>query len=179
MALKEDSSAGALARPLGTPPILFLGGGLVVSRIGNVCTAVWRSGSTVQWAGKPAAALAQVIRQAPGRAAFLCVVEEGSTAPDEEARKASARMLEAENDKLRAVAVVIEGTGFAASIVRSAVSNIVWLARQRSKVPVCYFETVEAGARWLTEHVHIGPLDAFIHDVELTRGVVHEPNQGP
>jgi hypothetical protein len=179
MAAKEDSSVGALARPLGTPPVLYLGGGLVVARIRTVCTAVWRGGSAVQWAGKPAAALAQVVRQSPGRAAFLCVVEEGSIAPDEEARKASARMLEGQDDKLRAVAVVIEGSGFAASIVRSAVSNIVWLARQRSKVPVSYFESVETAARWLIEHVPVGPVDAFLRDVALTRAVVHEPHAAP
>jgi hypothetical protein len=82
MAGKEDSSVRALARPLGTPPVLYLGSGLVVSRIGAFCTAVWKSGSTVQWAGKP-------------------------------------------------------------------------------------------------EYGPLGPLDAFVRDVELTRAVVHEPNTPP
>jgi hypothetical protein len=105
----------------------------------------------------------------------MCVVEENSAPPNEEARKASARMMEEHGDRLRAVAMVIEGSGFRASIVRSVASSIVWLARRRSKTPVSYSATVEAGAKWLADYASLGPLDDFIRDVALTRAILDEP----
>jgi hypothetical protein len=166
---------GTLDKPLGTPPLLHVGDGLVVARIGLVCVAIWRKDSTVERVAKQGEGLARVVGQSPGNAGFLCVVEESSAPPNEEARRLSAKMLEQHGDRLRAVAVVIEGSGFRASIVRSVASGIVWLARRQSKTPVSYVATVGAGAKWLSDYVHIGPQDSFVKDVELTRAVLDSP----
>jgi hypothetical protein len=171
----KGSGLGAID---GTPPILHVGDGLAVSRIGLVCVAVWRKDSTVERVKKQGEGLARVVGQAPGRAGFLCVVEENSAPPNEEARRASARMLEEQGDRLRAAAVVIEGSGFRASIVRSVASGIVWLARRQSKTPVSYVATVDAGAKWLADYVDIGSQEAFVREVELTRAALDIPGAG-
>ena len=129
--------SSASIRPPGQAEILRLGDGLVLARVGTVCIAIWRSDSNLARVALQREALARVVQQAPGTAGFLCVVEKGSAPPNEEARKASAQMLEEHGERLRAVAVVIEGSGFRASIVRSVASSIVWIrddaARRRSR----------------------------------------------
>jgi hypothetical protein len=171
----KGSGIAVFEKPLGTPPLLHVGDGLVVSRIGFVCVAIWRKDSTVERVKKQSEGLAKVVAQAPGKVGFLCVVEENSAPPNEEARRASARMLEEHGDRLRAVAVVIEGSGFRASIVRSVASGIVWLARRQSKTPVSYVATVDAGAKCLAKHIALGAHGVFIKDVELTRAVLDSP----
>lgn len=155
--------------PAEAPAILHREGGLVVAQIGMVCVAVWRADSTVARVGRQSEALGRVVRQAPGQAAFFCVIEPSSAPPNDKAREASSAMLRSYGTDLVATAVVIEGSGFRASIVRSVASGIVWLARSRSKVPVSYFADVEAGATWMAGHVPLRSLEDFIRSIEATR----------
>jgi hypothetical protein len=145
---------------------------LVVSQIGAICVAVWRQDSTVERVGHQAAALAEVVSSAPGRAGFVCVVEEGSAPPNEEARKASSKMLESHGANLCGVAVIIEGTGFRASIVRSVASGIVLLARSKTRAPVSYHATVEEGARWIARHVEVADVHALVESINATRAAL-------
>jgi hypothetical protein len=144
--------------------------GLVAAEIGSICVAMWRENSTLPRVERQRAALNEVVGKYPGEAGFLCVVESSSAAPDDEARKASSRMIEEHGSRLRAVAVVIEGSGFRASIVRSVASGIVLLARSKSKTPVSYFANVAEGVNWLSNVVTLGNQDDFVRSVEELRG---------
>jgi hypothetical protein len=64
-------------------------------------------------------------------------------------------MVEEHGERLRAVAVVIEGSGFRAAIVRSVASGIVRLARPKSRTPVSYFATIDDGVGWLSESANL------------------------
>jgi hypothetical protein len=156
-------------RPMTRPRIMHAKDGLAVSQVGPVCVAIWRGNSTPARVAIQGACLTEVVGLAPGRAGFLCVVEETSAPPDEKAREASSRMLNAQGSNLRAVACVIEGSGFRASIVRSVASGIVWLARSKNRAPVSYFAQVTQGAAWLANFVDLGSLEGFARGVEETR----------
>jgi hypothetical protein len=154
--------------------ILHTEDGLVVAEIGLLCTAVWRKDSTFARVRKQRSALAEVVASAPGKAGFFCVIEETSAPPNEAARKASTKMVEDHGRNLRAVACVIEGSGFRSSIVRSVASGIVMLARSKSKTPVQYFATVNEGATWIGQLVDIGSVDTFAKEVEVVRAVLNK-----
>lgn len=144
-------------------------GALIVARIGYACVAIWRHDSNMMRVGRQREGLLKVVQRNPGKAVFMCVVEPSSAPPDESARKASSRMVEEHGDALRGVAVVIEGAGFRASIVRSVASGIVLLARSKSKTPVSYFSGVVEGAEWLRKYVDLGSPGGFTAALESLR----------
>jgi serine/threonine protein kinase len=143
--------------------------GLVAAHFGAVCVAVWRENSTLARIERQRDALAHVVAGYPGEASFLCVVESTSAPPDEAGRRASSRMIEDLGANLRAVAIVIEGSGFRASIVRSVAAGIVLLARSKTKTPVAYFAGLEGGVSWLGRSANLGSERAIVRSVEELR----------
>jgi len=151
-----------------SPRVLARGDGIVVGEFGPTCVAVWRKDSTLERFSVQKHALVDFVARNAGRAAFCCVVEPSSGTPNEEGRIAAGRMVETLGKDLRAVAMVIEGTGFRSALVRSVAAGIVMVMGKRS-VPVSYVATTEEGATWLKRYVHIDSTAAFVAAIEVFR----------
>jgi hypothetical protein len=75
----------------------------------------------------------------------------------------------AENEnRLRCVAVVIEGDGFRAAIARSVLSGMVLLFPNR-RVPVSYFSTVRDATEWVARHAPVQTTEGFVAGVSRVR----------
>ena len=153
------------------PHLLKKGDGIVVAEVGSVCVAVWRKDSTRTRFVLQRAGLDSVIAKYPGKAGFLCVVEPTSGVPNEDVRKASSKLFESHGRNLCAIAMIIEGSGFRSALVRSVASGIVMLMGSRN-TPISYFATVEAGAKWMQQHVDINSIPTFKMQVEQIRALL-------
>ncbi|MEI9937605.1 MAG: hypothetical protein WDO69_10340 [Pseudomonadota bacterium] len=83
-----------------------------------------------------------------GRLGLLQVIGDHATPPDGAARSALATMLKDNETRIVASAVVFEGTGFRASVIRSIVIGISMLSRP--KCPHTVFASTTAGVEWLS-----------------------------
>jgi len=122
---------------------------LIAARSGETCIAIWRSKPVQATFDVQQALLAKTVAAHPGHAKFLCVVEAGAPAPEDDLRKASAEMVNRHGDKLSRVACVIEGEGFKAAITRTVLAGIGMFVR--SPVPLKFFGSVRNAAAWLME----------------------------
>jgi hypothetical protein len=86
-----------------------------------------------------------------GSVSLLQVIGERATPPDGIARTALATMLKDHEARIVASAVVFEGTGFRASVIRSVVVGISMLSRP--KCPHTVFASVSEGVTWLSGHL--------------------------
>ncbi|MBK9264645.1 MAG: hypothetical protein IPM54_33275 [Polyangiaceae bacterium] len=108
---------------------------------------VWRGTTTVD----AARALEQTVRIAAARSdgagVLLGVVDTGAPPPEPDVRKALADSLAAGAGFVRASALVFEGEGFRASMVRAVATGLSMLARL--PYPHESFSSVSAAAKWL------------------------------
>jgi eukaryotic-like serine/threonine-protein kinase len=102
-----------------------------------------------------------------GRVALLQVIGERAIPPDGEARAALAAMLKDNEARIVASAVVFEGSGFRASVIRSIVVGISMLTRP--KCPHTVFASVSEGITWLS--VQLGSNDAARHATDMQLAV--------
>lgn len=119
-----------------------------LGRCGGAVLYVWRDNTTVHAARR----LEQLVAEA--RAAtvsapgiLLGVVAEGASPPDAEARAALAEVLSGGGGFVHSSALVCEGSGFRASMVRGIATSLNLLARP--PFPHQVFATVPAAAQWL------------------------------
>ncbi|HEX2673947.1 MAG TPA: hypothetical protein VHM25_23890 [Polyangiaceae bacterium] len=98
-----------------------------------------------------------------GNVGLLQVIGEGATSPDGDVRAALAAMLKENEARIVASAVVFEGTGFRASVIRSIVVGISMLSRP--KCPHVVFASVNEGTAWLSSR--LGGSDAARHAVGM------------
>lgn len=150
-------------------PVLNLGSdqSVALAHIGPVCAAVWRRDVTQASFARQRAALAEVVARHPGSAAFLCVIEPTSKPPSDELRRASVAMLDEHGDRLKRVAMVIEGTGFRASLVRTILSGLALTWSRRSNLN--YFADVTHGVSWMSGALAIPSVTEVVLAVEATR----------
>jgi len=147
--------------------IVRVGDGIVVAQIGHVCTALWRKKPTAERFEIQRSCLEAAVKKQPGRVAFMCLVEAGTEPPDDNIRKASSAMITSFGADLKAVACVIEGTGFKAAISRTVLSGIVLLIRSPS--PIKYFESAASAGAWISEFIPVGNITNFVEQVEIAR----------
>lgn len=152
----------------GKAELVQIGDGIVLAQIGPVCVAIWRTQPTAERFEIQRSCLQAAVKKRPGNTVFMCVVEAGTEPPDENIRKASSNMVTDLGPDLKAVALVIEGTGFKAAISRTVLSGIVFLIR--SPTPIKYFESAASGAAWLSQYVPIGSIGSFVDQIEVVRG---------
>jgi hypothetical protein len=126
-------------------------GGLIMGTFGSVCVAVWKTKPTHRLFDIQRDQLAKVVREQPGSAVFICVVQPSADPPDQELRYASTEMIVSHGKNLAAVAGVIEGSGFRAAITRTVLTGILFVIRNPS--PFRFFESVESSVSWLGERV--------------------------
>lgn len=126
----------------------------------NVLLYIWRRAATAAAAGKMQETIARMRRAEPGAAGVLLgVVEAGVPPPDAEAKAVLAETLKSGNGYLRASALVFEGQGFSASMVRAVATGLALLAR--TSFPHHVFADVTAGAAWLARHQPDAPALRF------------------
>jgi hypothetical protein len=77
--------------------------------------------------------------------ALLMVLREGTKMPEMGARKAAAKMIEEIGDRFRGMHVVLQGSGFWASALRSAITGLAMLIRNQQSARA-YSEVREAAA---------------------------------
>jgi hypothetical protein len=142
--------------------------GLALGEIGPLSVALWRGGVARDSFNRQSAALRSVVESHPGRAGFLCIVEPGSTPPDEELRRDSAHMITAHGDRLALVAAVIEGSGFQAGLARSVLISIAMFVPE-IRTKVSFFSGVAAAARWACTRIALPDADVIVADVEALR----------
>jgi len=148
--------------------LVQVGDGIVVAQIGPVCAALWRKKPTPERFEIQRSCLNAAVKKHPGNTVFLCLVEAGTEPPEDNIRKASSNMITDLGEDLKAVAIVIEGSGFKAAISRTVLSGIVFLIRTPS--PIKYFESAASGAGFLSQFVAIGSIGSFVEQVEVVRG---------
>ena len=89
-----------------------------------------------------------------GSVALLQVIGDQATPPDASRASALATMLKDNEQRIVASAVVFEGAGFRASVIRSVVIGISMLSRP--KCPHMVFASPEAGIEWLSGYEPLG-----------------------
>ena len=100
--------------------------------------------------GSLLAGLAGLAEESRGLA-LIQVIGDHATPPDSDTRAALAAMLKANETRIIASAVVFEGSGFRASVIRSVVVGISLLSRP--KCPHTVFASTADGLAWLSGHM--------------------------
>lgn len=118
--------------------------------LGRVFIVVWRKDSPRmgKWFADELAAGASRFKS---NIAHLCVAERTMPSPPPEARNTIAEALRTHRDAMTGVAVVFEGQGFFASIVRSVATNIAML--MGNSTPVKTMSTLVEAAQFLGMHM--------------------------
>jgi eukaryotic-like serine/threonine-protein kinase len=124
---------------------------------GPIVIVLWEN-ETSSGAVHELAALLATHAAENGRVALLQVIGERATPPEANVRAALAAMLKDNEARIVASAVVFEGTGFRASVIRSIVIGISMLTRP--KCPHTVFASVKEGIAWLCTHLGGGSVGA-------------------
>ena len=148
--------------------LLDIRDGVALGQLGPLCIALWREEVTRPRFERQATALAAVVAAHRGNAGFLCIVEPASKAPNDELRRASARMIDAHGADLAFVAAVIEGSGFQAAITRSVLTAIS-LFITRNKTKIGFFSNAMDAALWGGKHAALPPARAIVAHVQTLR----------
>lgn len=103
-----------------------------------------------------------------GRAGVLMVIAEHSSLPTSSARKLSGNYIREHPGRIAHMAIVVEGSGFWSSAMRSVFSGINLL--YRPKAPWTMVATVDEALRWLAQHGAVddagaGELDAVVDEL--------------
>jgi hypothetical protein len=110
----------------------------------NLLVLIWRRNTTADAARDVRGFCESIAREQPGGIFILTLVRAQAPPPDPEARAIMVRLLKDGKSYIRAVAVVIEGKGFRASMVRSVVTGLTFLARSPFPHRVCDLEDAVA-----------------------------------
>lgn len=102
----------------------------------NVFVVIWHDQSTTEAVLNLQRLCRELSAAWPGGIFGLAIVEERSTPPDSEGRAALASILR-DHQSVLATAVVLDGTGFRVSFVRSVATGVTLLARQATPLRVC------------------------------------------
>ncbi|MDP9148775.1 MAG: hypothetical protein M3O36_02360 [Myxococcota bacterium] len=163
-----DNLADRLRDALAATRVISCADGVALAEINHVCVAIWRGAVTTERFERQRAALSEVVNRKPKESGFLCVIESSSKPPNDELRRASSAMIASHGPRLACVAIVIEGTGFAAALIRGVLSGMVLILRNR-EVPISYFASVWPGARWMSEYMPLASVEKFAMSVESVR----------
>jgi hypothetical protein len=152
--------------------VLHRSDALVAAELGSVCILFWRKTPTRATFNAQKSALDNLVARVGAGVAVICVVEPGADPPDEELRKASS--ITDHGNKIKAVALVIEGNGFRAAITRTVLSGITFMIR--TPVPIKFFVTPKQAAAWVSTRVPVaGASDRFADQVENVRSHFSAP----
>jgi hypothetical protein len=118
-----------------------------IAFVGRTLVVHWQTETRGQAVGDLATLLAGLAAER-GSLGLLQVIGEQAVPPDAATRAKLAAMLKDNETRIIASAVVFEGAGFRASVIRSIVIGISMLSRP--KCPHTVFESTTAGSQWLS-----------------------------
>jgi hypothetical protein len=128
--------------------LYHVGQGLASGSLDNVFIEVWRAPMNADLAAIERHAMLRTTLRNRKNTAVLCVIEPTSTPPDDDMKKATTDLLrECEND-LTCLAVVIEGDGFRAAMIRAVLGTIQMLFGRR-EFAIKYFADTKSASVWL------------------------------
>jgi eukaryotic-like serine/threonine-protein kinase len=117
---------------------------------GRTLVVLWQTETRGQAVTELAALLARHATES-GSVALLQVIGDQAIPPDSATRARLGEMLKTHEQRIIASAVVFEGTGFRASMIRSIVVGISMLSRP--KCPHTVFASTSDGIEWLSGHL--------------------------
>src|SRR5690606_32097980 len=117
-----------------------------VRTLGDVIVTFTRAPPSAVYLQAWAAEADRVVHQCGGLVVYT-VIDRSASAPSEEAKAEIRKVMTRHDDKVRGVAYVVEGTGFAAAATRAALTLISLVARY--SYPQKTFATVSEGSRWV------------------------------
>lgn len=103
----------------------------------QVFTVIWRRETTMEGAESLRSECRQFAERHPRGIALLTIVESGAPLPSSGPRKAIAEFLGEASSFIKCSAVIFEGSGFRAAAVRSVVTGLTLMARQKYPHKVC------------------------------------------
>ncbi len=118
-----------------------------IALAGRTLVVHWHTETRREAVLELAALLARLASES-GSLGLLQVIGDQATPPDGPTRSALAAMLKNNETRIVASAVVFEGAGFRASVIRSIVIGISMLSRP--KCPHMVFASTSAGIAWLS-----------------------------
>ncbi|WP_394839129.1 serine/threonine protein kinase [Pendulispora rubella] len=151
--------------------------GIAVGQWGRISFAVWREGVTYEKFAEQRDGLADVVRRYPEGVGFMCIVEAGTKPPDNVLRRASADMLASHGDKVKCVAIVLEGEGFWAAMTRSVIIGMGLLLPRL--LPSSAFSSVGSALEWMSSYVAVPMLEGGTSFIENARQQLREQKGSP
>jgi hypothetical protein len=130
-----------------SPVFSFADADLAFGSLGGLSLSVWRRGASVPQALGFCRMFDEVIATHPRGGAFLMVIEDGAAAPAAEVRSILVKRAVAAGTRLKAGAVVHEGQGFQASVVRAVVTSMGLIVRKA--YPEKVFARLDESAAWI------------------------------
>src|SRR3954469_1555921 len=124
-----------------------------IAFVGRTLVVLWQTETRAEAVADLATLLAGRAAEF-GSVALLQVIGDQANPPDSAVRGALATMLKHNEQRIVASAVVFEGAGFRASVVRSVVIGISMLSRP--KCPHTVFASPKDGIDWLSEYEPVG-----------------------
>lgn len=121
--------------------------GFGVAEIGTTAIHRWRGVVNQENFVRQRDSLEALASRYPGTTNLVVVVEQGSTPPDAELRKLTMDMVAKLEDRIRSIAVVIEGSGFKTAAIRSVLSGMALL--RKVKTPVMFSASLGDAASWV------------------------------
>jgi hypothetical protein len=125
-----------------------------LNTIGEILILIWTGSPTVQGVGACSAMLTSLRRElSPKKVGFLTIIEPtaGQGTLPAPVRNALGQMLKEHENALQAAAIVFEGSGFRATVVRSVVTAIQMASQLKFRSSV--FSDRYTGAAWLMEQM--------------------------
>ncbi len=157
-------------RPAPLARVIYSDAAVAIGEVGRYFVALWRGDVTRPRFEKQRWGLTEVVQRHPRGIGLLCVIEPSSKPPDVELRRASVEMVEEHGDRIRCVAIVIEGKGFAAALTRAGISGMLLLVRKRPKF--ADFANVPSALGWMGQYVPVEVEIDMAGLVEEVRGAM-------
>ncbi|MEW5853876.1 MAG: hypothetical protein AB2A00_34195 [Myxococcota bacterium] len=117
----------------------------------NLVLSLWRVTPTVEQVEKLRRAVNTALARHPKGMGLVVIAQLPASPPAEDARKSFIALTEEAQSGMKAAAVVAEGKGFGAAVVRSVTTGVVLLAR--SRVPTRVFAESPEASAWLSDEL--------------------------
>lgn len=103
----------------------------------QVFCVIWRAETTLEGVAQLQASCTAFAAKRPAGIGLLTIIESAASLPPSASRKAIAAFFEEASSFIKCSAVVFEGAGFRAAAVRSVVTGLTLMARQKFPHRVC------------------------------------------
>jgi hypothetical protein len=155
----DGKNRGSVAAPASHPPVSSLGALHIAYEKDQVVIATWQNVTIVVWAAQATLPVVQEFGKISGRllrsyqkVSNVQIIVDNAPMPTDEARLEFDRLTELGADRLACVAMVLAGSGFWTSAMRSYLTSVHWV-KQRPFVPRIFTTLHEAAVGIPPVHV--------------------------